>query len=88
MFFPLPGYLENLRQASWLTVLRTSWLVLLAGLAVKLMLPDAARDLVRPLLLVAPLLPLVAKDLSHLPDAIERSRAACAAGQWGRLGAA
>lgn len=88
MSFPMPRYMENLRQASWLTVLRNAWLVLLAGLAVKLMLPDAAHDLVRPLLLVAPLLPLVAKDLSHLPDAIERSRAACAAGQWGRLCAA
>jgi hypothetical protein len=70
---------ERLRQSSWLDAIGNAWLILWAGMVVKLILPHALANGMRPLLLAAPLLPLVAKDLSHLPDALARSRAAVAA---------
>jgi hypothetical protein len=76
---------ERLRQSSWLDAIGKAWLILWAGIFVKLILPHALANSLRPLLLLAPLLPLVAKDLSHLPDALARTRAAMAARAWPAL---
>jgi len=78
-------FLPNLRQSSWLDAMRNAWLVLWAGIALKLILPHALANSLRPFLLAAPLLPLAAKDLSHLPDALARTRAALAGRAWGKL---
>src|SRR5438094_2411680 len=79
---------ERLRQGSWLDAIGKAWLILLAGIFLKLILPRALANSLRPLFLVAPLLPLIAKDLSHLPDALARIRAALAARAWRKLPAA
>jgi hypothetical protein len=79
---------ERLRQSTWLDAIRNAWLTMMAGAMLKLILPAALANGLRPLFLVAPLLPLVAKDLAHLPDAIARTRAILAARAWGRLPAA
>ena len=69
------GRAEHLRRTPWLIVLRNAWLALLAGVFLKLLLPAQLAASLRPLLLVAPLLLLIAKDLAHLPGAIARTRA-------------
>jgi hypothetical protein len=79
---------ERLRRSTWLDAIGNAWLILMGGMALKFLLPHALAVSLRPLFLVAPLLPLVAKDLSHLPDALERSRAALAARAWPALFAA
>jgi hypothetical protein len=79
---------ERLRRTPWRDVIRNAWLVLLGGTFIKILLPASLGDSLRPLFLMAPLLVLVAKDLSHLPDALERSRAAVRARAWTRLPAA
>jgi hypothetical protein len=76
---------ERLRQSSWLDAFRNAWLVLWAGLVVTLILSRPQAHSLRPLLLAAPLLPLVAKDLSHLPDALARTRAALRTRAWPAL---
>ena len=43
---------------------------ILGGVLFKLMLPGAPAQALRPLVWIAPLLLVVAKDLSHLPDAL------------------
>jgi hypothetical protein len=78
----------RLRRTPWLDIFRNAWLILLAATAIKFMLPGRLADSLRPLLLVAPLLPLVAKDLSHLPDALERTRGILRTRAWRRLPAA
>jgi hypothetical protein len=75
----------KLRQSAWLDAVRNAWLVLMGGMLVRLILPRALADSLRPLLMAAPLLPLIAKDLSHLPDALARTRAALAARAWPAL---
>lgn len=79
---------ERLRQATWSSVLRTAWLVLLGGVFLKTILPAGVAQALRPLPLAAPLLLLAAKDLSHLSDALARSRAALAGRDWRALAAA
>ena len=72
----------------WLDVIRNAWLVLLGGIFIKAILPAHLAYAVRPLLLSAPLLVLIAKDLSHLPDALARTRDALHGRAWRRLPAA
>lgn len=78
----------RLRRTPWTEVLRNAWLVLLGGIALKAMLPAGLSHTLRPLLLLAPLLVLVAKDLSHFPDALQRTRAILRARTWRKLPAA
>ena len=79
---------ERLRQSSWLDALGKAWLILWAGLIVALILPHALARSLRPLLLAVALLPLIAKDLSHLPEALARTRAAVRLRAWPALFAA
>jgi hypothetical protein len=79
---------ERLRRTPWTDVIRNAWLVLLGGMALKAMLPAGLGHALRPLLLVAPLLVLIAKDLSHLPDALQRSRGILHTRSWRKLPAA
>jgi hypothetical protein len=83
---------ERLRRTPWPELIGHAWLVLVGGmflwLALRLILPAQLAHALRPLCLAAPLLPLIAKDLSHLPDAIARSRDAIRLRAWGRLPAA
>jgi hypothetical protein len=81
-------HVARLREASWLAVMRNAWLLLLGMTTLRLVLPAAWTDSLRPLPLAAPLLLLAAKDLSHLPDARARSRAALAGRDWRALAAA
>lgn len=84
----LTTYAQRLRNATWREIFGRAWLTFMACAALKLILPATLRHLLWPLLAVAPLLPLVAKDLSHWPDAVARTRAALAARAWRRLPAA
>lgn len=70
---------ESLRRRGWGRASGNAWLTLMACAGLKVLLPASLRDVLRPLLAVAPLLPLMAKDLAHLPDALARSRNAIAA---------
>jgi hypothetical protein len=79
---------EPLRRTPWLDVIRNAWLVLLGGMALKAMLPAGLASTLRPLILIAPLLVLIAKDLSHLPDAVERTRGIVRTRAWRQLPAA
>jgi hypothetical protein len=79
---------ERLRRTPWLDVIRTAWLLLLGGIFIKAVLPASLANGLRPLLLLAPLLVLVAKDLSHLPDALQRSRLVVRMRAWRQLPAA
>ena len=79
---------ERLRHTPWPDVLRNAWLVFVGGMFIKLILPSGLGYSLRPLLLAAPLLVLAAKDLSHLPDALARTRAALRARAWRALPAA
>lgn len=84
----LQMHAERVRRTPWSTVLRNAWLVLLGGMFLGMVLPTSLFQSIRPLLLAMPLLLLAAKDLSHLPDALERTRAARAGRNWRGLGAA
>lgn len=79
---------ERVRRTPWTIVLRNAWLLLLGGMFLGMVLPASLFQAVRPLLLAMPVLMLAAKDLSHLPDALERTWAALAARDWRRLPAA
>lgn len=79
---------ERLRRSAWLDAIRDAWLILMGGVVIRLLLPHALANSLRPLFLAAPLLPLVAKDLSHLPDALARTRVVLAARAWRKLPAA
>jgi hypothetical protein len=68
--------------------IQQAYLIFVGAGFLMLVLPSGIEHALRPLCLVAPLLPLVAKDLAHLPDAIARFRAAFAARAWGALFAA
>jgi hypothetical protein len=87
-FHSLPLRAERLRRTPWLDVIRNAWLVLLGGMFIKLILPGYLGDALRPLMLLAPLLVLIAKDLSHLPDALNRTREIQRTRAWRRLPAA
>ena len=79
---------ERLRRILWLDVLGAAWLVFVGGMFLMLVLPRSLVHSLRPLFLLAPLLVLIAKDLSHLPDALERSRDALRSRAWRKLPAA
>jgi hypothetical protein len=78
----------RLRQASWMEQIQQAYLIFIGASFLMFLLPGGVKHLLRPLYLVLPLLPLVAKDLAHLPDAVARFRAAYAARAWGALFAA
>ena len=85
---PVPSlslYARRLRHLSWRDMFKVAWLTLLGTIALKLAVPTAFKDSVRPLILVAPLLPFIAKDLAHWPDARARLRAAAAVKAWPRM---
>jgi hypothetical protein len=65
-----------------------AWLVFVGGMILTLVLPRSFVHSLRPLFLLAPLLVLIAKDLSHLPDALERTRDALRTRAWSKLPAA
>jgi hypothetical protein len=75
----LRNHAQRLRALSWRDMARYAWLVLLGMVTLKLLLPAGLRSSMRPLILLAPILPFIAKDLSHWPDARARLRAAIAA---------
>jgi hypothetical protein len=79
---------ERLRRTPWLDVIGAAWLVLVGGMFLILVLPRQLVHSIRPLFLLAPLLVLAAKDLSHLPDALERTRDVMRTRAWRRLPAA
>jgi hypothetical protein len=81
----LSQHAERLRRLSWRDMFKVAWLTLLGSVALKLIVPAAFKDSVRPLIVVAPLLPFVAKDLAHWPDALARLRAAAAVNAWPRM---
>jgi len=82
------SYAQHLRHLSWMDMAQRAWLFLLGAIALKLAAPDALKDSLRPLVLIAPLLPFMAKDLAHLPDAVARLRGARATRDWRRLATA
>lgn len=79
------SYAQRLRYLSWMDIAPRAWLCLLGAIVLKLLAPEALKDSLRPLVLIAPLLPFMAKDLAHLPDALARLRGARAARDWRRL---
>ncbi len=79
---------ERLRRTPWLDVIGAAWLVFVGGMFISFVLPRPLAHSLKPLLLAAPLLVLMAKDLSHLPDALRRTRDAVDARAWGQLVAA
>jgi hypothetical protein len=81
----LQMHAERIRRTPWRTVLRNAWLLLLGGMFLGMVLPAWLFQSIRPLLLAMPLMILAAKDLSHLPDALERTRAAIGGRDWIRL---
>lgn len=81
-------YAQRLRQTSWTEVLQTAWLTLIGAILIKLVLPAFLANALRPLLLIAPLLVIVVKDLSHLPNAVQRLRSAFAKRDWARMATA
>jgi hypothetical protein len=80
--------LKMLRDTPWTAALRYAWATLLACIVLKWILPAAWVQALHPLFKVAPLFPFAAKDLSHLPDAFARTRAALARRDWRALSVA
>jgi hypothetical protein len=76
---------HQLRAAPWSAAFRYAWATLLACVFLRMILPAAWVHALHPLLKVAPLFPLAAKDLAHLPDALARTRAALALRDWRAL---
>jgi hypothetical protein len=83
-----PAFPRRLRRTPWTTVIRNAWLTLLSLAIVLAVLPAWLAHALRPLLLTVPLAMCVAKDLSHLPDALARTRTALAQRRWRSLVAA
>jgi hypothetical protein len=81
----LHQYAQHLRQLSWRDMCKYAWLTLLGTIALKLVAPAGFKDSLRPLIVVAPLLPFMAKDLAHWPDARRRLQEAMAARAWPRM---
>jgi len=86
--FSLRTHARHLRTLSWRDMAKAAWLLLLGMVALKLLLPAELKSSMRPLILAAPILPFIAKDLSHWPDALVRLRAAVAARNWKRIAGA
>ena len=81
--FPQVAQLAQcLRTRTWRDMAKHAWLILLGMLLLKWLLPADLANGMRPLILVTPLLPFIAKDLSHWPDALARLRAAIANRAW------
>ena len=78
----LTAHGQKLRDIGWADALRYAWATLLACVFLKWILPAAWVHALQPLFKVAPLCPLLAKDLAHLPDALERTRVALASRDW------
>ena len=81
----ISGFAQRLRTMRWADMAKCAWLLLLGAIALKLAAPASLKDSMRPLILIAPLLPFVAKDLSHWPDARARLRTAFVARAWRRV---
>jgi hypothetical protein len=81
----IPGFAQRLRLLTWRDMARRAWLILLGMLMLELVLPADFKDGARLSVVVAPMLPFIAKDLSHWPDALARLRAAIAARAWRRV---
>lgn len=81
-------HVVRLRRTPWTTVLRNAWLTFLSLAVVLPLLPGWLHHALKPLLFIAPLAMLAAKDLVHLPDALARTRPALAQGRWRSLPAA
>ena len=81
-------YAARLRATPWTIVIRNAWLAFLAITFGGMLLPHDWAHAARSLLLSVPLLMLAAKDLSHLPDALARTRVALAGRRWRDLPAA
>lgn len=84
----LSEHAARLRRTPWRVVLGHAWLLTFGCVLVRLMIPSALGQALRPLVWILPLLLLVAKDMSHLPDALARTRAVRADRAWQRLPAA
>jgi hypothetical protein len=87
-FAAVSPFAARLRQARWTDQFLQAYLILLGACVLRFLLPHGIGQTLRPFLLVAPLLPLIAKDLSHLPDALARTRAAVRTRTWRELPAA
>jgi len=81
-------YAARVRATPWMTVIRNAWLAFLAIAFGRMLLPHDWARAAQPLSLAVPLLMLAAKDLSHLPDALARTRTALAGRRWRDLPAA
>jgi hypothetical protein len=81
----LAAHAERLRRSSWGNAFGNAWLTLMACAFLKVVLPAALVHALRPWMLMAPIVPLIAKDLAHWPDALARSRSALAAHAWDGL---
>jgi hypothetical protein len=79
---------ERLRRTRWLDLIGHAWLILVGGMFLRLALPAQLAHALRPLCLAAPLMLVLAKDLSHLPDALARSRDLIRRRAWRQLPAA
>jgi hypothetical protein len=87
-FAAIAPFAARLRQARWTDQFLQAYLIFLGALALRLALPHSLAQALRPFLFVAPLLPLIAKDLAHFPDALARTRAAVRTRAWAALPAA
>jgi hypothetical protein len=58
---------ERLRSTPWLEVIRNAWLVLMGCALIQLVLPRQLAHALAPMVAVAPLLLLVAKESSARP---------------------
>jgi hypothetical protein len=87
-FAAIVPFAARLRQARWTDQFLQAYLILLGACLLRFLLPHGLAQALRPLLFVAPLLPLIAKDLAHFPDALARTRAAVRARTWRELPAA
>jgi hypothetical protein len=87
-FAAISPFAARLRQARWTDQFLQAYLILIGACVLKFLLPHGLGQTLRPFLFAAPLLPLIAKDLAHFPDALARTRAAVHARAWRALPAA
>lgn len=72
----IPCAALGLRRTSWLQLAGYAYLGVFMLMLARLALPDAMAPALRQLMLALPLLVFAAKDLAHLPDAMQRLRRA------------
>jgi hypothetical protein len=75
-------FAQRLRHLSWVEVFERAWIALNCVVLLELIMPAGIKHLLRPLVLALPLSIIAIKDLSHLPDALARTRAALALRDW------